>query len=56
MKIRVIKDFYDKENDLVLRRAGTILEAGEDRADQLIGLGLAVRAEEKKQRPKKAAE
>lgn len=54
MKIRVTNDFYDKEADLALRRAGAVLDVSEKRAEQLIRLGLAVPAAVK--RPKKAAE
>lgn len=39
VKVRVIHDFFDKENDLTLRATGTQFSASPDRADYLKNLG-----------------
>lgn len=41
MKIEVIKNFYDKENDLALRSAGDELEVSAERGKALIDGGFA---------------
>ena len=41
MKIRVIHDFYDKENDLKLRKAGDEYEVPEKRGGYLISFKVA---------------
>jgi len=49
MKIRVINSFFDRKNDYMLREAGQEIEVPEDRAEQLIGLGLVLPTEEKQE-------
>lgn len=46
MKIIVKQDFYDRENDFVLRKAGDELEVSEERGKALIELGYASEPEE----------
>ncbi len=41
MKIRVIHDFYDKENDLKLRSVGDTLTVSKDRAEHLVRMKIA---------------
>ena len=41
MKIRVIHDFYDKENDLKLRSVGDTLTVSKDRAEYLVDFRVA---------------
>lgn len=41
MKIRVIHDFYDKENDLKLRSVGDTLAVSKDRAEYLVRMKIA---------------
>ena len=41
MKIRVIHDFYDKENDLRLRSVGDTLTVSKDRAEHLVRMKIA---------------
>lgn len=41
MKIRVIHDFYDKENDLKLRSVGDALTVSKDRAEYLVHMKVA---------------
>lgn len=41
MKIRVIHDFYDKENDLKLRPVGDTLTVSKDRAEYLVRMKIA---------------
>lgn len=41
MKIRVIYDFYDKENDLKLRSVGDTLTVSKDRAEHLVRMKIA---------------
>lgn len=50
MKIKVINRFFDRKNDFILREAGQELELPEDRAEQLISLGLVIPAEENEQK------
>lgn len=49
MKIKVINSFFDRKNEFTLREVGQELELPEDRAEQLIGLGLVLPAEEKQE-------
>lgn len=56
MKIKVIHDFYDAENDLKLRTEGEILEAPEERAEYLIRMKVAEKAEEENNDPVSADE
>lgn len=44
MKIKVIKEFIDRENDMTHRKIGETFEANADRAKQL---GFAEKAEKK---------
>ena len=41
MKIRVTHDFYDKENDLKLRKVGDTLTVPKDRAEYLVRMKIA---------------
>ena len=41
VKLRVKRDFYDKTNNLKLKKAGEELSVSPDRAEKLISLGLA---------------
>lgn len=41
MKVKVLKRFYDKSNNLILRRVGEEFDAESDRANQLEKLGYA---------------
>ncbi len=41
MKIRVIHDFYDKENDLELRKVGEEYEVKEERGRYLVDFRVA---------------
>ena len=41
MKIRVIHDFYDKENDLKLRSVGDTLTVSKDRAENQVRMKIA---------------
>lgn len=41
MKIRVIHDFYDKENDLELRKVGEEYEVTEERGRYLVDFRVA---------------
>lgn len=41
MKIRVIHDFYDKENDLKLGSVGDTLTVSKDRAEYLVRMKIA---------------
>ena len=45
MKIKVIKEFIDRENDMTHRKIGEIFEADEQRAKQLEQLGFVDNAE-----------
>lgn len=53
MKIEVIKNFYDKENDLALRSAGDKLEVSAERGKALIDGGFAVEAKAKEEKKNK---
>lgn len=41
VKLKVKRDFYDKTNDLKLKKVGEELSVSPDRAKKLISLGLA---------------
>lgn len=41
VKIKVIRQFYDKENGYKLKKVGEELNVSPDRAEKLISLGLA---------------
>lgn len=45
VKIKVIRQFYDKTEGLKLKKAGEELSVSSDRADKLISLGLAEKAD-----------
>jgi hypothetical protein len=45
MKVKVIKAFYDRTADLVLREKGTELETTDERAKELISIGFATEVE-----------
>lgn len=47
MKIKVIKEFIDRENDMTHRKIGETFEADERRAEQLEQLGFVEKAEKK---------
>lgn len=56
MQIRVRQDFFDKEQDLMLRKTGETLEVSESRGNQLVKMNLAEEIYEKKENKKAAAE
>ena len=39
MKVRVIRDFYDKANDKVLRKAGDELVISQERYKEILSVG-----------------
>ena len=39
MKVRVIRDFYDKANDEVLRKAGEELVISQERFEEILSVG-----------------
>lgn len=39
MKVRVIRDFYDKANDEVLRKAGDELVISQERFEEILSVG-----------------
>ena len=41
VKLKVKRDFYDKTDDLKLKKTGEELSVSPDRAEKLISLGLA---------------
>ncbi len=41
MKVKVIKNFYDKTAELALREVGDVLEVDKERAEKLISMKLA---------------
>lgn len=53
MKVKVIKEFIDRENDMTHRKIGETFEADEQRAEQLLQLGFVEKAEKK---PRKKAD
>lgn len=57
MKVKVIKDFADKNKTWITHKAGTMIDVDDTRAKDLIGRGLAAapdtaKAEDKKPVPK----
>ena len=56
MKIRVIHDFYDKENDLKLRKVGDTLTVPKDRAEYLVRMKIAEVIDSKGGDPESPAE
>lgn len=48
MKIKVIHDFYDKENDLKLRKAGEEYEVSKEREKYLISFKVAKEIKDQK--------
>ena len=50
MKIKVIQNFYDRENDLVLREKGAELEVSEQRGRELIAKGFAAEVKPKEEK------
>ena len=48
MKIKVVHDFYDKENDLELRKAGEEYEVSKKRGNYLISFKVAKEIKEQK--------
>lgn len=53
MKARVIRDFYDKANDEVLRKAGDELVISQERFEEILSVGDFVE-EIKEDKPKKS--
>lgn len=53
MKIKVIKEFIDRENDMTHRKIGEAFEASKQRAEHLETLGFVEKAEKK---PEKKAD
>ena len=53
MKIKVIKEFIDRENDMIHRKIGETFEADEPRAEHREQLGFVEKAENK---PRKTEE
>ena len=45
VKLKVKRDFYDKTDSLKLKKAGEELTVNPDRAEKLISLGLAEKAD-----------
>ena len=56
MKVRVIRDFYDKANDEVLRKAGDEMVISQERYDEILSVGDFVEEikEESKEETKKS--
>lgn len=52
MKVRVIRDFYDKANDEVLRKVGDEFVISQERFEEILSVGDFV--EEIKEEPKKS--
>ena len=46
MKIKVIKDFFDKKNDMIRRKVNDTLEVSDERGKYLISNGFAIEFEE----------
>lgn len=55
MKIAVKRDFFDKRENLRLRRKGEILEADPERAEELISMKIAERVQEAEPKMKQEA-
>ena len=57
MKVKVIKEFNDLQNDLVTRAVNDVYECSEERAEELIKLGyVEAEKEEEKEEAEKAKE
>lgn len=57
MKVKVIKEFNDLQNDLATRAVNDVYDCAEERAEELKKLGYVVdfeEAEKAKEKPKKA--
>lgn len=54
MKVKVIREFYDRENDLQLRKEDEIFEVEDKRAKHLISGGFVMKAPETKKAEKPA--
>lgn len=54
MKVKVIAAFRDRTDDLKLRKAGTVLEVSEERANKLRGMGLVKVIQEPEQQTEPA--
>ncbi len=52
MKIKVQRNFYDRENDLTLRKKGEVLDLSEPRAKELIVKGFAAEVKPKQEEEK----
>ncbi len=52
MKIKVKRDFYDRENDLTLRKKGEVLDLSEPRARELTDKGFAAEVKPKQEEEK----
>lgn len=52
MKIKVKRDFYDRENDLTLRKKGEVLDLSEPRARELTDKGFATEVKPKQEEEK----
>lgn len=48
MKIKVIKCFNDKQNNLVTRKVGTVFDCSKERAAELINKGFVVEVKSEK--------
>lgn len=53
MKIKVKKDFFDRENDMTLRKVGEELEVPSPRGAYLLALGLCEIIREPNEKPKR---
>ncbi|MBU5480894.1 hypothetical protein [Blautia sp. MSJ-19] len=56
MKIRVIHDFYDKENNLELRTVGETMTVKKERAEYLVKMKIAEIVKEKDTDPESPIE
>ena len=50
VKVKALRDFFDRENNLNLVKKGTVSEVTKERAEKLVGFKVAeiIHAEEKK--------
>jgi hypothetical protein len=51
VKVKVVAEFFDRTEDLVLRKRNETLTVTEERAKMLIGLGLAKKVETEVPKP-----
>lgn len=56
MKVEVLKKFRDKTNEMKIRDPGEMLTVNDERAKELIYLGLAQEAQESQKKRKNVAE